>query len=307
MMNNKIDKDLLSAVADLHDVPMGAYNIRKDGEGVARQSTENIIIEPKKDKPGIDIIVKAGTKNQSVHIPVIVTKSGVNDLTYNDFYIEDDCDVLIVAGCGIHNSGSDKSEHDGIHSFHIGKNSRIKYVEKHYGQGEGTGERVLNPETIIEMDENSYCEMEMIQIKGVDSTKRETTAHLKAGAKLLMMEKLMTHGKQYARSDMEINLDGVGASAQIISRSVAKDESEQIFYPRAVGNAACRAHVQCDSIIMDNARIRSIPEIAANHYDAQIVHEAAIGRINNDQLIKLQTFGMSEEEAEEIIIQGFLK
>ncbi|MBE6756123.1 MAG: SufD family Fe-S cluster assembly protein [Clostridia bacterium] len=307
MTNNKIDKDLLSAVADLHDVPMGAYNIRKDGEGVARQSTENIIIEPKKDKPGIDIIVKAGTKNQSVHIPVIVTKSGVNDLTYNDFYIEDDCDVLIVAGCGIHNSGSDKSEHDGIHSFHIGKNSRIKYVEKHYGQGEGTGERVLNPETIIEMDENSYCEMEMIQIKGVDSTKRETTAHLKAGAKLLMMEKLMTHGKQYARSDMEINLDGVGASAQIISRSVAKDESEQIFYPRAVGNAACRAHVQCDSIIMDNARIRSIPEIAANHYDAQIVHEAAIGRINNDQLIKLQTFGMSEEEAEEIIIQGFLK
>ncbi len=307
MTSNKIDKDLLSAVADLHDVPMGAYNIRKDGEGVARQSTESIIIEPKKDKPGIDIIVKAGTKNQSVHIPVIVTKSGVNDLTYNDFYIEEDCDVLIVAGCGIHNSGSDKSEHDGIHSFHIGKNSRVKYVEKHYGQGEGTGERVLNPETIIEMDENSYCEMEMIQIKGVDSTKRETTAHLKAGARLLMMEKLMTHGKQYARSDMEINLDGVGSSAQIISRSVAKDESEQIFYPRAVGNAACRAHVQCDSIIMDSARIRSIPEIAANHYDAQIVHEAAIGRINNDQLIKLQTFGMSEEEAEEIIIQGFLK
>jgi len=304
---DETSKRLLREVADLYKVPEGAFNIRKDGEGVARQSTENIIIEPKKDKPGIDIIVKAGTKNQSVHIPVIVTKSGVNDLTYNDFYIEDDCDVLIVAGCGIHNSGSDKSEHDGIHSFHIGKNSRIKYVEKHYGQGEGTGERVLNPETIIEMDENSYCEMEMIQIKGVDSTKRETTAHLKAGAKLLMMEKLMTHGKQYARSDMEINLDGVGASAQIISRSVAKDESEQIFYPRAVGNAACRAHVQCDSIIMDNARIRSIPEIAANHYDAQIVHEAAIGRINNDQLIKLQTFGMSEEEAEEIIIQGFLK
>lgn len=307
MTNNKIDKDLLSAVADLHDVPMGAYNIRKDGQGVARQSTENIIIEPKKDKPGIDIIVKAGTKNESVHIPVIVTQSGVNDLTYNDFYIGDDCDVLIVAGCGIHNSGSSKSEHDGIHTFHIGKNSRIKYVEKHYGQGEGTGERVLNPTTEIEMDENSYCEMEMIQIKGVDSTKRETNAHLKSGARLLMMEKLMTHGKQVAHSNMEINLDGVNSSAQIISRSVAKDESEQVFYPRAVGNAACRAHVQCDSIIMDNARIRSIPEIAANHYDAQIVHEAAIGRINNDQLIKLQTFGMTEEEAEEIIIQGFLK
>ncbi|MBR3588807.1 MAG: SufD family Fe-S cluster assembly protein [Clostridia bacterium] len=307
MLENKIDKDLLGAVADLHEVPMGAYNIRKNGEGMARQSTKNIIIEPKKDKPGIDIIVKAGTKNESVHIPVIVTESGVNDVTYNDFYIEDDCDVLIVAGCGIHNSGSEKSEHDGIHIFHIGKNARIKYVEKHYGQGEGTGERVLNPTTEIEMDENSYCEMETVQIKGVDSTLRETNARLKAGAKLLMTEKLMTHGKQVAHSNMVINLDGKDASAQIISRSVAKDESEQVFYPRAVGNAACRAHVQCDSIIMDNARIRSIPEIAANHYDAQIVHEAAIGRINNDQLIKLQTFGMSEEEAEEIIIKGFLK
>ncbi len=307
MLENKIDKDLLTAVADLHEVPMGAFNIRKNGEGMARQSTKNIIIEPKKDKPGIDIIVKAGTKNESVHIPVIVTESGVNDVTYNDFYIEEDCDVLIVAGCGIHNSGSEKSEHDGIHTFHIGKNARIKYVEKHYGQGEGTGERVLNPTTEIEMDENSYCEMETVQIKGVDSTLRETNARLKAGAKLLMTEKLMTHGKQVAHSNMVINLDGKNASAQIISRSVAKDESEQVFYPRAVGNAACRAHVQCDSIIMDNARIRSIPEIAANHYDAQIVHEAAIGRINNDQLIKLQTFGMSEEEAEEIIIKGFLK
>lgn len=307
MIENKIDKDLLSAVADLHDVPMGAYNIRKNGEGMARNSTKNIIIEPKKDKPGIDIIVKAGTKNESVHIPVIVTQSGVKDLTYNDFYIGEDADVLIVAGCGIHNSGSEQSEHDGIHSFHIGKNAKVKYVEKHYGDGEGTGERVLNPTTNIEMDENSFCEMEMIQIKGVDSTLRETTAHLKAGAKLMMIEKLMTHGKQVAHSNMEINLDGKDASTQIISRSVAKDESEQVFYPRAVGNAACRAHVQCDSIIMDNAKIRSIPEIAANHYDAQIVHEAAIGRINNDQLIKLQTFGMSEEEAEEIIIKGFLK
>ena len=307
MLENKVDKDLLSAVADLHEVPMGAYNIRKNGEGMARQSTKNIIIEPKKDKPGIDIIVKPGTKNETVHIPVIVTESGVNDVTYNDFYIGDDSDVLIVAGCGIHNSGSEKSEHDGIHTFHIGKNAKLKYVEKHYGQGEGTGERVLNPTTEIEMDENSYCEMETVQIKGVDSTLRETNASLKAGARLMMMEKLMTHGKQVAHSNMVINLDGKDASAQIISRSVAKDESEQVFYPRAVGNAACRAHVQCDSIIMDNARIRSIPEIAANHYDAQIVHEAAIGRINNDQLIKLQTFGMSEEEAEEIIIKGFLK
>ena len=306
-MANKVDNDLLTAIADLHGVPQGAYNIRKNGAGIERKSTANITIESKKDKPGIDIIVKAGTKNESVHIPVIVTESGVEDLVYNDFYIGDDADVLIVAGCGIHNTGDRKSEHDGIHSFHIGKNAKVRYVEKHYGSGEGTGERVLNPTTEVEMDENSYCEMEMVQIKGVDSTLRETTAHLKAGAKLMMTEKLMTHGKQSARSNMEINLDGEGASTQIISRSVAKDESEQVFYPRAVGNAACRAHVQCDSIIMDSAKIRSIPEIAANHRDAQIVHEAAIGRINNDQLIKLQTFGMDEEEAEEIIIKGFLK
>ncbi|MBQ7579765.1 MAG: SufD family Fe-S cluster assembly protein [Clostridia bacterium] len=304
---NKIDSHMLEAVADMHSIPAGAYNIRKNGEGVARNSTENIIIEPKKDKPGIDIIIKPGTKNESVHIPVIITETGIEELVYNDFFIGDDADVLIVAGCGIHNSGSKKSEHDGIHRFHIGKNAKIKSVEKHYGEGEGTGERVLNPVTEVEMDENSYCEMEMVQIKGVDSTQRETTASLKAGAKLVIFEKLMTHGNQSARSNMVVNLNGENSSAQIISRSVAKDTSEQVFYPRAVGNNLCRAHVQCDSIIMDNAKIRSIPEIAANNCDAQIVHEAAIGRINNDQLIKLQTFGLSKEEAEEVIIQGFLK
>lgn len=305
---NKTDYNLLESIADMHGIPTaGAYNIRKNGQGVERHSTENITIEPKKDKPGIDIIVKPGTKGERVHIPVIVTETGIDDVVYNDFYIGDWADVDIVAGCGIHNCGSEKSEHDGIHTFHIGKHAKVRYVEKHYGEGEGTGERVLNPTTVVEMEENSYCEMEMVQIKGVDSTQRDTTASLKSGAKLVINEKLMTHGKQYARSDVVINLDGEDASAQIISRSVAKDESEQIFYPRAVGNAPCRAHVQCDSIIMDNAKIRSIPEIAANHALAQIVHEAAIGRINNDQLIKLQTFGMTQEEAEEVIIQGFLK
>lgn len=304
---NNIDKNMLRAVADLHETPQGAYNIRKNGEGVERRSTENIIIEPKKDKPGIDITIKPGTKNESVHIPVIITETGVDDLTYNDFYIGDDSDVVIVAGCGIHNSGNEKSEHDGIHRFFIGKNARIKYVEKHYGEGEGTGERVLNPKTEIFMEENSFCEMESVQIKGVDSTKRDTVAKLKAGARLVVLEKLMTHGNQVAHSDMVIELNGEDASSQIISRSVAKDNSEQVFYPRAVGNAKCRAHVQCDSIIMDNAKIRSIPEIAANHWDANIVHEAAIGRINNDQLLKLQTMGKTEEEAEEIIINCFLK
>lgn len=303
---NNVDKRMLEAVADLHEIPQGAFSLRKNGESAERRSSANIIIEPKKDKPGIDITVKAGTKNESVHIPVIITEAGVNDLVYNDFYIEEDADVLIVAGCGIHNSGDSKSEHDGIHRFHIGKNAHIKYVEKHYGEGDGKGDRVLNPTTEIFMDENSFCEMESVQIKGVDSTKRETYAKLEAGARLVILEKLMTHGNQIAHSDMVIELNGEEASSQIISRSVAKDNSEQVFYPRAVGNAKCRAHVQCDSIIMGNAHIRSIPEIAANHCEANIVHEAAIGRINNDQLLKLQTLGKTEEEAEEIIINCFL-
>ncbi len=304
---NNTDKRMLEAVADLHEIPQGAFSLRKNGESAERRSSANIIIEQKKDKPGIDITVKAGTKNESVHIPVIITQAGVNDLVYNDFYIEEDADVLIVAGCGIHNSGDQNSEHDGIHRFHIGKNARIKYVEKHYGEGDGKGERILNPTTEIFMEENSFCEMESVQIKGVDSTKRDTVAKLKAGARLVILEKLMTHGNQIAHSDMVIELNGEGASSQIISRSVAKDNSEQVFYPRAVGNAECKAHVQCDSIIMGNAHIRSIPEIAANHCEANIVHEAAIGRINNDQLLKLQTLGKTEEEAEEIIINCFLR
>ena len=303
---NKIDKRMLEAVADLHEIPQGAFSLRKNGESAEMRSSENIIIERKKDKPGIDIIVKAGTKNESVHMPVIITEAGVNDLVYNDFYIEEDADVLIVAGCGIHNSGDKSSEHDGIHRFHIGKNAHIKYVEKHYGEGDGKGDRILNPTTEIFMAENSFCEMESVQIKGVDSTKRDTFAKLEAGARLVILEKLMTHGNQVAHSDMVIELNGEDASSQIISRSVAKDDSEQVFYPRAVGNAKCKAHVQCDSIIMGNAHIRSIPEIAANHCEANIVHEAAIGRINNDQLLKLQTLGKTEEEAEEIIINCFL-
>lgn len=304
---DKIDSGLLESVADLHEIPAGAYNIRKNGEGHSRHSTANIEIVSKTDKPGIDIIVAPGTKNESVHIPVIITESGINDLVYNDFYIGDDADVLIVAGCGIHNSGDEKSQHDGIHTFHIGKNARIKYVEKHYGEGDGKGERVLNPVTIVEQDENSVCEMEMVQIKGVDSTERDTKAYLGAGAKLIVTERLLTHGNQYARSDIDVYLNGEDASSQIISRSVAQDESKQIFHPNAIGNAKCRAHIQCDSIIMDTATVSSIPAITANSADAQIIHEAAIGKINNDQLIKLMTFGMSEEEAEEVIINGFLK
>lgn len=303
----KIDFSMLGKIADITDIPsVGAYNIRKNGLGVERKSTENIEIINKTDKPGIDIKIKPGTKAEKVHIPVIITEEGVNDVVYNDFYIGEGADVEIVAGCGIHNSGCNTSEHDGIHRFFIGKNARVKYVEKHYGEGEGTGKKILNPVTQVFMEENSYCEMEMVQIEGVDSTLRETEVNLEAGAKYVVLEKLMTHDEQKAESNMVINLNGKDASAQIISRSVAKNNSEQIFKPTAVGNADCKAHVQCDSIIMDNAKISSVPAITANNADAQIVHEAAIGRINNDQLLKLMTFGMNEEEAENVIVQGFL-
>ena len=307
-MMDELLSGLLRSIADISDVPtVGAYNIRNDGEGISRRSTETVQIEPKADKPGIDIRVAPFSKAEKVHIPVVITKSGVNDLVYNDFYIGEGADVEIVAGCGIHNSGCETSEHDGIHRFFIGKGAKVRYVEKHYGEGDGTGGRILNPTTVVELGENAVCEMEMVQIKGVDSTLRETTARLEKGAKLTVIERLMTHGDQTARSDMVIELNGTGAAAQIISRSVAKDQSDQVFNPRAVGNAMCHAHVQCDSIIMDRAHIRSIPEIAANHCDAQIIHEAAIGRINNDQLTKLRTLGLTESEAEAVIIEGFLK
>jgi Fe-S cluster assembly scaffold protein SufB len=304
---SKVDKGILNSIADLTNVPDGAFNIRKNGQGVVRHSSEHIKIEPKSDKPGIDIYIAPETKGEQVHIPVILTESGLNDTVYNDFYVGEGADVLIVAGCGINNCGCKDSQHDGIHSFHIGKNAKVKYVEKHYGEGDGSGKRILNPQTIVEQDENSYCEMEMIQIKGVTSTVRDTTAHLKAGAKLLLVEKLMTHGNQTAESKMKVYLEGKGSNAQIISRTVGRDNSVQVFKPQAIGDAECRAHVQCDSIIMDNAKISSIPAISANHPDAQLIHEAAIGKINSDQLIKLETFGMTEAEAEAVIIKDFLQ
>lgn len=304
----QMEKDLLKSIADISGfMPGSAFNLRKNGEGVERHSTPNVKIVTKEDKPGIDIIVKAYTSGESVHIPVILTESGINDMVYNDFYIEEGADVEIIAGCGIHNDGCDTSQHDGIHTFHIGKNAKVKYVEKHYGEGSGSGERILNPVTIIDMEEGSFAQMDMSQIKGVDSTMRKTEANLGPGAKLMINEKLMTHGHQQAHSDVTVNLNGEDSVVQIVSRSVGKDTSIQVFHPIAVGNNRSRAHIQCDSIIMDQAKISSIPEIAANHVDAQIIHEAAIGKINSDQLIKLQTLGLTSDEAEKEIVDGFLK
>lgn len=302
-----IQKSLLEQIAGLHEVPAGAYNIRANGQSAGRNSTENIEITSKTDVPGIDIRIKAGTKKESVHIPVVLSESGLKDMVYNDFYIGDDCDVVIIAGCGIHNCGDQESSHDGIHRFFVGKNAHIKYVEKHYGEGEGTGARIMNPVTEVEMGEGSEMEMEMVQIKGIDSTLRTTNAKVGKEAKLVVTERLMTHGDQRAESQFSVDLDGEDSSANVISRAVAKENSVQIFKSVINGNAKCSGHTECDAIIMDNANISAIPEITANNPDAALIHEAAIGKIAGEQIIKLMTLGLTEKEAEEEIVNGFLK
>ncbi len=304
---DSIQKRLLEQVADLHGVPEGAYNIRADGQLAGRNTTANIDIVTKTDKPGIDIIIKPGTKNESMHIPVIIEKSGLKDLVYNDFFIGDDCDVTIVAGCGISNCGTQESRHDGIHSFFVGKHSKVKYIEKHYGEGDGRGTNVMNPTTIVELGEGSYMEMETTQIKGIDSTIRNTTATLGDGATLVIKEKIMTHGTQYAETNFTVDLNGVDSSTNVISRSVAKEDSKQMFNSNIRGNNKCAGHSECDAIIMDNASVGARPEITANNVEASLIHEAAIGKIAGDQLIKLMTLGLTEKEAEEQIVNGFLK
>ena len=302
-----VQMQLLREVADLHEIPEGAYNLRSNGESAGRRSTEHIEIVSKSEGSGIDIHIKPGTKNESVHIPVVLSESGLKETVYNDFYIGEDCDVLIVAGCGIDNCGKQDSQHDGIHRFFIGKGSHIRYVEKHYGSGDGAGKRILNPVTEIYMEEDSSAELEMVQIKGVDSTKRTTLAQLKANAKLIVRERLMTHGEQTSESIYRVELNGDGSSADVVSRSVARDTSYQKLDACIIGNAACSGHTECDSIIMDKGRILAVPSLEANSVDAALVHEAAIGKIAGDQLIKLMTLGLTEAEAEEQIIGGFLK
>ena len=302
-----IQKNLLEQVAGLHEMPAGAYNIRANGQSVNRSTTAHIDIVTKDDKQGIDIVIKPGTKKESVHIPVLLSQSGLTEMVYNDFYVGDDCDVTIVAGCGIHNSGDSDSRHDGVHSFYIGKNSHVKYVEKHYGSGDGKGERIMNPETVITLGEDSFMELETVQLKGVDSTKRSTTATLADGAKLVVTEKLMTHGSQTAETSFQVDLNGAGSSANIISRSVARDDSRQLFLSKINGNNRCAGHSECDGIIMDRAKISAIPEITANDLDAELIHEAAIGKIAGEQITKLMTLGLTEEQAEAQIVNGFLK
>ncbi len=306
-MLDSVQKHILEEVADIHEIPEGAYNIRSNGKTDSRNTTANIDIVTKSDNSGIEIRIKEGTKHESVHIPVVLSESGISETVYNDFYIGADSDVVIVAGCGIHNCGNQDSSHNGIHRFFVGKNAKIKYIEKHYGEGDGIGKRILNPVTEISLDEGSTAELEMVQIKGVDSTLRTTTAKLAQGAKLIVRERLMTHGEQTAISDYTVELNGENSSCDVVSRSVAKDSSYQKFDSKIIGNTKCTGHTECDAIIMDNARIVAVPELEANNIDAALIHEAAIGKIAGEQLIKLMTLGLSDKEAEEQIINGFLR
>lgn len=307
-MLDKIQMQMLTEVADLHGVPEGAYNIRVNGEKAGRNTTANIDIATKTDgKSGIDIRIKPGTRNESVHIPVVLSESGIKETVYNDFYIGEDSDVVIVAGCGIHNCGNQDSQHDGVHRFFVGKNARIRYVEKHYGEGDGAGKRILNPVTEVYQEAGSYVDMEMVQIKGVDNTHRITRAELAEGATMIVHERLMTHGEQVATSVYEVALNGEGSSTDVISRSVAKDTSEQVFEAAIVGNSVCSGHAECDAIIMDKAHVVAVPKLDARNVDAALIHEAAIGKIAGDQLIKLMSLGLTEAEAEEQIIGGFLR
>jgi len=307
-MLNDIQKHILEMVADLKGTGEGAINIRSDGKKAFRRNTENIVIESKTDKDGIDIRIAPNTVNERVHIPVVVTESGRKDLVYNDFYIGDHADVTIVAGCGIHNCGDCDSEHNGLHTFHVGKFAKVKYVEKHYGDGEGTGKRILNPQTVLYLDEGASVTLETTQIRGVDDTKRYTKVVCEgAGSEIIVRENLLTHNDQHADSEMDIFLNGEDSKAQVISRSVAQDSSTQVFYPRVEGNIKCFGHVQCDAIIMGDAKVRAIPEITCNHVDASLIHEAAIGRIAGEQILKLMTLGMTPEEAEAKILEGFLR
>ena len=304
---NNTELELLKIIADMDGATEGAFNIRSNGGLENRQVTENIDIVTKTDMPGIDIIIKPNTKAEKVHIPVIISESGHTETVYNDFYIGEGADVEIVAGCGIHNCGDTESRHDGIHTFFVGKNAKVRYVEKHYGGGDGTGGKNMNPTTVINIDDGGYLEMETTQIKGIDNTKRITKAVLKDDATLVIKEKLMTHGIQVAETDFTVDLNGANSSANVISRSVAKDNSHQVFLSRINGNNICNGHTECDAIIMDNAKVAAIPEITAAHIDASLIHEAAIGKIAGEQLIKLMTLGLTEQEAEEQIVNGFLK
>lgn len=304
---DKIEQGLLKQIADIDGEIPGAYNIRENGKGIKRKVTENINIVTKQDVPGIDIIVKENTQSEIVHIPIILTQSGLKDVVYNDFYIGKNAKVIIIAGCGIHNDAQQDSQHDGIHRFFLEEGSKVTYIEKHYGEGSGTGKRILNPVTEISLKDGASMEMQTIQIRGVDSTIRETKGVLGKNTNLVITEKILTHGAQFAKTIFDVNLNGENASVHVTSRSVATEESKQEFVSKIYGNAKCFAHVECDAILKEKGCVKATPEITANNVEANLIHEAAIGKIAGEQLVKLMTLGLNEKEAEEEIINGFLR
>ena len=300
------DAQLLETIADLHDIPEGSFNIRKNGMLLARNSTADIEIVPKKDKDGIDIIVKAGVKNKSVHIPVLLTVGDFKDTVYNDFYIGADADVTIIAGCGIHNDACGDAEHDGIHTFYLEKNAKVRYVEKHYASGKGEGKKVFDPVTKIFLKENACFTMESTQLGGVTYTNRKTYATLGKKAQLIVKEKILTDNDERAVTDFKVFLKGKHSRADIVSRSVARGRSVQKFGSDLIGKNECFGHVECDGILLDKARIVSTPKIDAVSPEASLVHEAAVGKIAGEQLLKLMSLGLTEQEAEDAVIKGFL-
>ena len=302
---NNLEQKLFEKLTDLHKIPSGAFSLRKNGESDIHTSKEIEIIK-KSDKNGIDIIIKPNVVNKSVHIPVIITVGGLNDLVYNDFYIGENSDVVIVAGCGIHNKTCKDSVHNGIHSFHLAKNSKVKYIERHIGEGNGSGGKILNPVTKIFLKENAHMTMETTQLGGVTSTVRKTFAKLKDNAKLNIQENLLTTNDQTAKTNFKVELLGKNSGVEVVSHSVARDNSYQEFKSNIIGKNECFGHVECDGILLDNARITSLPMIDAVDKNSSLVHEAAIGKIAGDELIKLMTLGLTQKEAEEIIIEGFL-
>ncbi len=304
---DNIDTSLLNEISNLDNVKKGAYNIRKNGIGIERKITENVNITTKTDVSGINIYVKENTKFEFIHIPVIITESGLTDVVYNDFFIGKNANVTIIAGCGIHNDHHKDSRHDGIHRFFLEEGAKVKYIEKHYGEGSGDGKRILNPVTEVYLKKGSYLEMQSAQIKGVDSTIRETKGELDEDTNFIVSEKIMTHGNQFAKTIFNVQLNGLNSSTHVTSRSVATENSSQQFISKIYGNAQCFAHSECDAIIKDNAHVVATPEITANDVNASLIHEAAIGKIAGDQIIKLMSLGLSEKQAEEEIINGFLR
>lgn len=301
---DQIEKELFQTVADVSEPPQGAFNFRLNGKSIGRQSSKNIDVQPQKN--GLIIKVAANTPDEVVHIPVVISKTGHKETVINDFYIGDNADVTIVAGCGIYNCGTSDSVHDGVHTFHVGKNAKVRYIEKHYGAGPGAG-KILNPVSKFYLEKGAYAEAELEQIRGVDSTNRITAAELKDGAKILIKEKMLTQGKQTAKSHIEAILNGKDSVADVVSRSVATDESRQEFTLHIEGNNACRGHSECDAILQDKGTVLATPSLDAKHVDAQLIHEAAIGKIASEQLDKLMTLGLTRNQAESQIINGFLK